>query len=56
MDRIEDKEKCIGKMQKRCVMMADGKRYLIYYTFEDLEPKAAVGDLTVERKEENENV
>ena len=25
----------IGEMQKRRVMMADGRRYLIYYTFDD---------------------
>ena len=24
----------IGEMQKRRVMMADGRRYLIYYTFD----------------------
>ncbi len=32
----------IGEMKKRRVMMADGRRYLIYYTFEPL-PSAVVG-------------
>lgn len=34
MDRETKKLKTgIGEMQKRRVMMADGRRYLIYYTF-----------------------
>ena len=28
----------VGAMKKRRVVMADGRRYLIYYTFEEREP------------------
>ena len=49
-------EKSVGEMKKRRVMMADGKRYLIYYTFGDLEPNSIENGLTVEKTEETENV
>ena len=52
----EEKEKSVGDMKKRRVMMADGKRYLIYYTFGDLEPNAIENGLTVEKTEETEDV
>ncbi len=36
----EDTEKLknVGEMKKRCVKMEDGRRYLIYYSFEMSEP------------------
>ena len=46
-------EKSVGEMKKRRVMMADGKRYLIYYTFENSETKV---DLDVIKTEDSENV
>ena len=49
-------EKSVGEMKKRRVMMADGKRYLIYYTFDDSESTTVASDLTVEKTENNENV
>ena len=49
-------EKNVGEMKKRRVMMADGKRYLIYYTFGDSLPNAPESELTIEKTENNENV
>jgi hypothetical protein len=38
MDNEEKQpEKTIGEMHKRREMMADGRRYIIYYTFGDEE-------------------
>ena len=56
MDQIEDKEKSIGEMKKRRVIMEDGKRYLIYYTFDEAEPQAIVNRQVTEKTEEIENV
>ena len=49
-------EKSVGEMKKRRVMMADSKRYLIYYTFDDSEPNAVASGVTVEKAEDSENV
>ena len=46
----------VGEMKKRRVMMEDGKRYLIYYTFEESESQAIVNGLITENTEETENV
>ena len=37
-------EKAVGEMRKRCETMADGRRYIIFYTFgdEEIEPKKEV--------------
>lgn len=37
MDKLEDKNQELV-MQKREVLMADEKRYLIYYTFNEINP------------------
>ena len=34
---ISEKTEMVGAMNKRRVVMADGRRYLIYYTFENSE-------------------
>ena len=52
----EETEKSVGEMKKRRVTMADGKRYLIYYTFDDAEPKTVNNDLNTEKTEGRENV
>ena len=45
MDSETEKLKTsIGEMQKRRVTMADGRRYLIYYTFEKRSEPSAVAD------------
>ena len=49
----EEKEKSVGEMKKRRVTMEDGKRYLIYYTFENGEKLV---DSELGKTEENENV
>jgi hypothetical protein len=41
-------KKVVGEMRKRREVMADGKRYIIYYTFGDKE--------TAPQKEVKENV
>jgi hypothetical protein len=44
----------VGEMRKRREKMADGRRYIIYYTFgENEKPKA---EITAKSAEENENV
>ncbi len=53
----------IGTLKKRRVKMADGKRYLIYYTFDDADdsgdggeaelPEARAQNSTVEEEEIN---
>ena len=43
----DEKIKSLGEMNKRREMMADGKRYLIYYTF-------GVGDNVATRQTESE--
>lgn len=48
MENKEPAEKPIGEMHKRREPMADGKRYIIYYTFENKEIELP--------KEVNENV
>ncbi len=39
-------EKPVGEMHKRREIMADGRRYIIYYTFgnEEAEPRPEVAD------------
>ena len=44
----KEAEKTVGEMRKRRETMADGRRYIIYYTFGDEE--------IVQQKEDNENV
>jgi len=44
----EPAENKVGEMRKRRETMADGKRYIIYYTFG--------GEETAPRKEEREDV
>lgn len=45
IESVEQREKATGELEKRRVTMPDGKRYLIYYTFEK----------TVENDEVKEN-
>lgn len=57
------KKQAVGAMKKRRVVMADGKRYLIYYTFENAEnssnaaepklPEAQAQNSTVEEEKIN---
>ena len=44
-----DEKTNVGEMKKRREKMADGRRYIIYYTFEKAEEMP-------EKKEEKENV
>jgi hypothetical protein len=39
-------KKAVGEIRKRCETMADGKRYIIYYTFgnEETEPQNEVSE------------
>jgi hypothetical protein len=57
-DKGENLEKRVGEMHKRRETMADGKRYIIYYTFGDGgEDSAAVTPkISDEKPEESENV
>lgn len=60
-DELKEKnERNIGEMRKRREKMADGKRYVIYYTFgerADEFSKIEAEQLTEkEENEENENV
>lgn len=43
----------VGAMRKRRETMTDGKRYIVYYTFETAEKTP---EKTPEKKEEKENV
>jgi len=58
----EKLEASIGEIQKRRVTMADGRRYLIYYTFDDEakkqtpEKSLSEADVKPEMTEESENV
>ena len=44
METEQQPEKAIGEMHKRREVMADGRRYIIYYTFgdEETEPQKEV--------------
>jgi hypothetical protein len=58
---MEDKRKTlkpsVGEMRKRRETMADGKRYIIYYTFGDEENSETMTQKTsAEKREESENV
>ncbi len=53
----------VGEMQKRYVVMADGRRYLIYYTFDSTEialrnekSKTETPEKSTPQPGENENV
>lgn len=50
-DEIENKQS-VGEMRKRREKMADGKRYIIYYTFGEREEMTQ----KTEKGEANENV
>jgi|GEM_PF-1794476 len=56
-EKRENPETTVGEMHKRREAMADGKRYIIYYTFgndgnfETMTPK-----MSAEKPEESENV
>ena len=59
---ITEKTKSVGALKKRRVVMADGKRYLIYYTFENnvpenltenKPPEAEARNSTIEEEEIN---
>ncbi|HEX8733918.1 MAG TPA: hypothetical protein VF721_01255 [Pyrinomonadaceae bacterium] len=58
---MEDKGKTlktsVGEMRKRRETMADGKRYIIYYTFGDEGNSVAMTQKTsTEKREDGENV
>lgn len=57
-DQRENLETSVGEMHKRRETMADGRRYIIYYTFGDGGENAeTVRKTTAEEKpEESENV
>lgn len=42
---FKEKTQSVGAMEKRRVVMADGKRYLIYYTFANGEKMPDTEDL-----------
>ena len=52
----DSKEINVDEMQKRRVIMEDGKRYLIYYTFDESEPQAIANGQVTDTSEERENV
>ena len=54
-DQRENLEKRVGEMHKRRETMADGKRYIIYYTFGG-NPEIAPPEMPAEKPEESENV
>jgi hypothetical protein len=58
-ERKTDPEKQIGAMQKRRETMADGRRYIIYYTFENSEElsiETSQNKAEAAQEEKNENV
>ena len=52
-DLKEKNERNIGEMHKRREKMADGKRYIIYYTFGESSKESKEA---IEKKEGEENV
>jgi hypothetical protein len=54
-DKREDLKPGVGKMHKRRETMADGKRYIIYYTFGG-NPETRTPETPAEKPEESENV
>lgn len=47
MEKLEEKNNDL-EMQKREILMADEKRYLIYYTFEEVDSSSQI----IENKED----
>lgn len=56
-DEGKTPETGIGKMRKRREAMPDGKRYIIYYTFGEIEnSEPMIQEKSEEKPEESENV
>lgn len=55
MENEETQSKdAVGEMHKRTETMADGKRYIIYYTFGDDNRNGAAGETSATNSNENE--